>query len=168
MPDTGPLAPQVAALPQGQREAITELIATATSPAPQVAGTTAEPDVEWPEELPQIDSGKLASSTGGNVEVATPATPAPTEVPQVAGEEQGPQLPPASIRLSVDHVRVSENTYAFRLRWSNPPGVSPKRPAIYYQWVREDVFRMITEDKESYGRYKNQIIAQFTEQQETI
>ena len=148
----------MAALPQGQREAITELITTATSPAPQVAETTAEPDVEWPEELPQIDSGKLKASTGL----------APADVPQVAEEEQGPQLPPASIRLSVDHVRVSENTYAFRLRWSNPPGVTPKRPAIYYQWVREDVFRMITEDKESYGRYKNQIIAQFTEQQEAV
>lgn len=158
----------MAALPQGQREAITELIATATSPAPQVAEVAPEPDVEWPEELPQIDSGKLKASTGGKVEVATPATLAPTEAPQVAEGEQGPQLPPASIRLSVDHVRVSENTYAFRLRWSNPAGVSPKRPAIYYQWVREDVFRMITEDKESYGRYKNQIIAQFTEQQETI
>ena len=151
----------MAALPQGQREAITELITTATSPAPQVAVVTPEPDVEWPEELPQIDSGKLPSSTGGNVEVATPATPAPEE-------EQGPQLPPASIRLSVDHVRVSENTYAFRLRWSNPAGVSPKRPAIYYQWVRADVFQMITEDKESYGRYKDQIIAQFAHEQEAV
>lgn len=147
----------MAALPQGQREAITELIATATSPAPQVAETTAEPDVDWPEELPQIDSGKLASSML-----------APAEAPQVAEEEQGPQLPPASIRLSVDHVRVSENTYAFRLRWSNPAGMSPKRPAIYYQWVREDVFRMITEDKESYGRYKDQIIAQFAHEQEAV
>lgn len=147
----------MAALPQGQREAISELIATATSPAPQVAVVTPEPDVEWPEELPQVDSGKLTSST-----------PAPTPAPQVAEEEQGPQLPPASIRLSVDHVRVSENTYAFRLRWSNPAGVSPKRPAIYYQWVREDVFRMITEDKESYGRYKNQIIAQFAHEQEAV
>lgn len=152
-------------MPQGQHEAITELIATATPPTPQVAEATPEPEVEWPEELPQIDSGKLASPTGGK---AAPATPAPTDAPQVAEEEQGPQLPPASIRLSVDHVRVSENTYAFRLRWSNPAGVSPKRPAIYYQWVRADVFHLITEDKESYGRYKDQIIAQFAHEQEAI
>lgn len=158
-------------MPQAQRETITELIATAAPPAPQVAGVTPEPDVEWPEELPQIDSGKLQAPTGGKIETASIATAAlvqPTQVASVADEEQGPQLPPASIRLSVDHVRVSENTYAFRLRWSNPAGISPKRPAIYYQWVRADVFQMITGDKEAYGRYKDQIIAQFTDQQEAI
>jgi hypothetical protein len=70
--------------------------------------------------------------------------------------------------LSVDHVRVSENTYAFRLRWSNPAGVTPKRPAIYFQWVSKPVFDMITEDKDSYGRFKRQVIAEFADKQTTI
>ena len=68
---------------------------------------------------------------------------------------------PKGVRLSVDYVRVSENTYALRVRWSNPEGVSPKRPAIYYQWIHADVFKMITEDKEQYVNYKASIIAQF-------
>lgn len=68
---------------------------------------------------------------------------------------------PKGVRLSVDYVRVSENTYAFRIRWSNPDGVTPKRPAIYFQWVHKSVFDMITKDKDTYGKYKASIIAQF-------
>jgi chloramphenicol O-acetyltransferase len=83
-------------------------------------------------------------------------------------EEAQSLLPPVGIALSVDHVRVSENTYAFRLRWSNSVGVSPKRPAIYFQWVHKTVFDMITEDKQSYGNFKQQVIAEFTKQQETV
>ncbi len=110
-------------------------------------------EVEWPDEIPDI-------STGDKPQTAEP--------PLVAEEPQGVQLPPVGIALSVDHVRVSENTYAFRLRWSNPVGVSPKRPAIYFQWVHKTVFDMITEDKQSYGRFKQQVIAEFTKQQEAI
>jgi hypothetical protein len=125
-----------------------------TSPA-AITHVDTEPDleVEWPDEIPDI-------STSGKPQTAEP--------PPVADEPQGVQLPPVGIALSVDHVRVSENTYAFRLRWSNPVGVSPKRPAIYFQWVRADVFDMITEDKQSYGRFKQQIIAEFSQQQKTI
>ena len=110
-------------------------------------------EVEWPDEIPDI-------STGDKPQTAEP--------PLVAEEPQGVQLPPVGIALSVDHVRVSENTYAFRLRWSNPVGVSPKRPAIYFQWVHKTVFDMITEDKQSYGRFKQQVIAEFTKQQEAV
>jgi hypothetical protein len=117
-----------------------------------------EPDleVEWPDEIPDI-------STGGKPQIAPASEP-----PPVADEPQGVQLPPVGIALSVDHVKVSENTYAFRLRWSNPVGVSPKRPAIYFQWVHKTVFDMITEDKQSYGRFKQQIISEFSQQQETV
>ncbi len=135
---------------------------------PPVAIATLEPveaEVDWPEEIPITDPPRVA---------VTP-TPEPEPTPQTAlvdatqpiEEAQG-LLPPVGIALSVDHVRVSENTYAFRLRWSNPVGVSPKRPAIYFQWVRADVFDMITEDKQSYGRFKQQIIAEFSQQQKTI
>ena len=110
-------------------------------------------EVEWPDEIPDI-------STGDKSQTAEP--------PLVAEEPQGVQLPPVGIALSVDHVRVSENTYAFRLRWSNPVGVSPKRPAIYFQWVHKTVFDMITEDKKAYGRFKQQIISEFSQQQKAI
>jgi len=128
-----------------------------TSPA-AITHVDTEPDleVEWPDEIPDI-------STGGK-----PQTAPPPEPPPVADEPQGVQLPPVGIALSVDHVRVSENTYAFRLRWSNPVGVSPKRPAIYFQWVHKTVFDMITEDKKAYGRFKQQIISEFSQQQEAI
>jgi hypothetical protein len=125
-----------------------------TSPA-AITHVDTEPDleVEWPDEIPDI-------STGGKPQTAEP--------PPVADEPQGVQLPPVGIALSVDHVRVSENTYAFRLRWSNPVGVSPKRPAIYFQWVRADVFQQITENKKAYGNFKQQVIAEFTKQQEAV
>lgn len=129
--------------------------------APPVAIATLEPveaDVDWPEEIPIADPPRVA---------ATP-TPEPEPTPQAALDEPESILPPVGTALSVDHVRASENTYAFRLRWSNPPGVTPKRPAIYFQWVHKSVFDMITEDKEAYGRFKQSIIAQFTDQQKTV
>ena len=135
---------------------------------PPVAIATLEPveaEVDWPEEIPITDSPRVA---------ATP-TPEPEPTLQTALvdttepiEEAQSLLPPVGIALSVDHVRVSENTYAFRLRWSNPVGVSPKRPAIYFQWVHKTVFDMITEDKQSYGNFKQQVIAEFTKQQEAV
>lgn len=91
-----------------------------------------------------------------------------TALPQVAEEPPRAKLPPAGTPLTVDHVRVSENTYAFRLRWSNPAGVTPKRPAIYFQWVHRSVFDMITDTEESYGSFKTTIIAQFTDEQKAI
>lgn len=109
-------------------------------------------DIDWPEELVEVDD--------------VPATA--TAPPQVAPTAEPVRLPPVGTALTVDHVRVSENTYAFRLRWSNPVGVSPKRPAIYFQWVSKPVFDMITETKESYASFKNTIIAEFTEQQKTV
>ena len=132
-------------------------MAIVTSPA-AITHVDTEPDleVEWPDEIPDI-------STGGKPQIAPASEP-----PPVADEPQGVQLPPVGIALSVDHVKVSENTYAFRLRWSNPVGVSPKRPAIYFQWVHKTVFDMITEDKQSYGRFKQQIISEFSQQQETV
>ena len=136
--------------------------------APPVAIATLEPveaDVDWPEEIPLKDPPRVAAI----------ATPEPEPTPQAAlvdatepEEEPESILPPVGTPLSVDHVRASENTYAFRLRWSNPPGVTPKRPAIYFQWVHKSVFDMITEDKEAYGRFKQSIIAQFTDQQKTV
>ena len=128
------------------------------TPPAAITHVDTEPDleVEWPDEIPDI-------STGGKPQIAPPSEP-----PPVADEPHGVQLPPVGIALSVDHVRVSENTYAFRLRWSNPVGVSPKRPAIYFQWVHKTVFDMITEDKQSYGNFKQQVIAEFTKQQETV
>lgn len=144
-----------------------------------------EPEVVWPDEIAIDDEPELP-------QVARPIEPvadiAPQSPPHVAKDEQvsTPQpttesvtvanveaesmsveslLPPVGTRLSVDHVRVSENTYAFRLRWSNPPDVTPKRPAIYYQWVHASIFDMITRDKDEYGRYKKSIIAQFDQSQ---
>ena len=135
---------------------------------PPVAVATLEPveaEVDWPEEIPFDEPPRVA---------ATP-TPEPEPTPQTADvdatePEEAPQnlLPPVGTPISVDHVRASENTYAFRLRWSNPPGVTPKRPAIYFQWVHKSVFDMITEDKDTYGRFKQNIIAQFTDQQKTV
>lgn len=135
---------------------------------PPVAIATLEPveaDVEWPEEIPLEDPPRVAAI----------ATPEPEPTPQTADvdatepeEESESILPPVGTALSVDHVRASENTYAFRLRWSNPPGVTPKRPAIYFQWVHKTVFDMITEDRDTYGKYKASIIAQFTDQQKTV
>lgn len=135
---------------------------------PPVAIATLEPveaEVDWPEEIPIADPPRVA---------ATP-TPEPEPTPQTAlvdatepEEEPESILPPVGTALSVDHVRASENTYAFRLRWSNPPGVTPKRPAIYFQWVHKSVFDMITEDKDTYGRFKQNIIAQFTHDQKTV
>lgn len=135
---------------------------------PPVGIATLEPieaDVEWPEEIPIEEPPHVAA-------IATPE-PEPTPQAQVVDAtelEETPQslLPPVGTPISVDHVRASENTYAFRLRWSNPPGVTPKRPAIYFQWVHKTVFDMITEDKEAYGRFKQSIITQFTEQQKAL
>ena len=128
------------------------------TPPTAITHVDTEPDleVEWPDEIPDI-------STGGK-----PQTPPPANPPQTPDEPVANKLPPVGIALNVDHVRVSENTYAFRLRWSNPVGVSPKRPAIYFQWVHKTVFDMITEDKQSYGRFKQQVIAEFTKQQEAV
>lgn len=129
---------------------------------PPVAIATLEPveaEVDWPEEIPIADPPRVA---------ATP-TPEPEPTPQTALQEEPESiLPPVGTALSVDHVRASENTYAFRLRWSNPPGVTPKRPAIYFQWVHKSVFDMITEDKDTYGRFKQNIIAQFTHDQKAV
>lgn len=144
-------------MPQAQREAVTEIIRQATPTPPPVVDD--EP-VDWPEEI---------------LEIMPPVQPqavqiqeTPAESPPVAEEPHGIQLPPVGVALSVDHVRVSENTYAFRLRWSNPVGVTPKRPAVYFQWVSKPVFDMIVEDKEAYGKFKQQIIAEFTEQQKAV
>ena len=131
----------------------------ATTPPVTIATVEViEPDVEWPEEIPIADSPRVAAITK------------PEPVQDVAGGQESPQsiLPPVGIAISVDHVRASENTYAFRLRWSNPAGVAPKRPAVYFQWVHKSVFDSITEDKEAYGRFKQSIIAQFTEQQKAV
>jgi len=135
---------------------------------PPVTIATLEPieaDVEWPEEIPIADPPHVAAI----------ATPEPEPTPQISlvdatepEEEPESILPPVGTPISVDHVRASENTYAFRLRWSNPPGVTPKRPAIYFQWVHKSVFDMITEDKEAYGRFKENIIAQFTHDQKAV
>lgn len=135
---------------------------------PPVAIATLEPveaEVDWPEEIAITDPPRVA---------ATP-TPDPEPTPQTADvdatepeEEQASLLPPVGTALSVDHVRASENTYAFRLRWSNPPGVTPKRPAIYFQWVHKSVFDMITEDKAAYGNFKQQIISEFSQQQKAV
>ena len=105
-------------------------------------------DVDWPDSLEPI-------ATGGKEDCHTLQPAKNKEVDDVASQI------PKGVRLSVDYVRVSENTYALRVRWSNPEGVSPKRPAIYYQWIHADVFKMITEDKEQYVNYKASIIAQF-------
>ena len=113
-------------------------------------------DIDWPEELVEVD----------DVAEITPATA--TAPPQVAPTAEPVRLPPVGTALTVDHVRVSENTYAFRLRWSNPVGVTPKRPAIYFQWVHRSVFEMITETKESYGNFKATIIAQFSDEQKAV
>ena len=113
-------------------------------------------DIDWPEELVEVD----------DVAGITPATA--TALPPVAPTAEPVRLPPVGTALTVDHVRVSENTYAFRLRWSNPVGVTPKRPAIYFQWVHRSVFEMITETKESYGNFKATIIAQFSDEQKAV
>lgn len=113
-------------------------------------------DIDWPDELVEVD----------DVAEITPATA--TAAPQVAPTPEPVRLPPVGTALTVDHVRVSENTYAFRLRWSNPPGITPKRPAIYFQWVHRSVFDMITETKESYASFKNTIIAQFSDEQKAV
>lgn len=124
-----------------------------------------EADVEWPEEISIADPPRVAA-------IATPKlepTPQPTLVDATEPEDEPESiLPPVGTPISVDHVRASENTYAFRLRWSNPPGVTPKRPAIYFQWVHKTVFDMITEDKEAYVRFKQSIIAQFTHDQKAL
>jgi hypothetical protein len=120
-----------------------------------------DPDGEvwWPDELPEMTPEPVA--------VPPVAAPTPEPLPHVADEPQT-LLPPVGTPLSVDHVRVSENTYAFRLRWSNPAGVTPKRPAVYFQWVHRTVFELISSNKEEYGRFKQSIIAQFTDKQTTI
>ncbi len=136
---------RVGAMPESRFQ-----VTARTSPPVALTHVDTDPDGEvwWPDELPEM-------------------TPEPVAVSHVADEPQT-LLPPVGTPLSVDHVRVSENTYAFRLRWSNPPGVTPKRPAIYFQWVSKPVFDMITADREEYGRFKRQIIAQFTDEQTTI
>ena len=132
-----------------------------TSPPVALTHVDTDPDGEvwWPDELPEMSPEPVA--------VPPVAAPTPEPLPHVADEPQT-LLPPVGTPLSVDHVRVSENTYAFRLRWSNPAGVTPKRPAIYFQWVHRTVFDMITVNKEEYGRFKAAIIAQFADQQKTI
>jgi hypothetical protein len=135
---------------------------------PPVAIATLEPveaDVDWPEEIPITDPPRVAATLTPEQE-PTPQTALVDATRPI--EEAQSLLPPVGIALSVDHVRVSENTYAFRLRWSNPVGVSPKRPAIYFQWVHKTVFDMITEDKAAYGNFKQQVIAEFTKQQEAV
>lgn len=142
-------------------------------------------DVVWPEEIAIDDEPELpqvARSIEPVADIAPQSPPHVAEVEQVSTLQDAPEnataesvatestsveslLPPVGTKLSVDHVRVSENTYAFRLRWSNPPDVTPKRPAIYYQWVHASIFDMITADKDEYGRYKKSIIAQFDQSQ---
>lgn len=132
-----------------------------SSPPVALTHVDSDPDGEvwWPDELPEMTPEPVA--------VPPVAAPTPEPLPHVADEPQT-LLPPVGTPLSVDHVRVSENTYAFRLRWSNPADVTPKRPAIYFQWVHRTVFDMITVNKEEYGRFKAAIIAQFADQQKTI
>jgi len=83
------------------------------------------------------------------------------EIPPVAQAKTVIQLPPEGVPLSIDHVRVSENVYAFRLRWSNPHGHTPKRPAIYYQYVHKSVFELIAKDKQNYAKYKESVLSEF-------
>ena len=137
-------------------------ISPRSSPPVALTHVDSDPDGEvwWPDELPEMSPEPVA--------VPPVAAPAPEPVPHVADDTPQTLLPPVGTPLSVDHVRVSENTYAFRLRWSNPAGVTPKRPAVYFQWVHRTVFDMITVNKEEYGRFKAAIIAQFADQQKTI
>ena len=133
-----------------------------SSPPVALTHVDTDPDGEvwWPDELPEMMPEPVA--------VPPVAAPTPEPVPHVADDTPQALLPPVGTALSVDHVRVSENTYAFRLRWSNPAGVTPKRPAVYFQWVHKTVFDMITVNKEEYGRFKAAMIAQFTDEQTTI
>lgn len=136
-----------------------------TSPVGIATLEPVEAEVDWPEEIPIADPPRVAATPTPDTEPMPQAELVDATEPQ---DEPEGILPPVGTALSVDHVRASENTYAFRLRWSNPPGVTPKRPAIYFQWVHKSVFDMITEDKDTYGKYKASIIAQFTDQQKTV
>ena len=136
-------------------------ISPRSSPPVALTHVDTDPDGEvwWPDELPEMTPEPVA--------IPPVAAPTPEPLPHVADEPQT-LLPPAGTPLSVDHVRVSENTYAFRLRWSNPAGVTPKRPAVYFQWVHRTVFELISSNKEEYGRFKRQIIAEFADKQTAI
>jgi len=149
---------RVGAMPESRFQ-----ITPRTSPPVALTHVDADPDGEvwWPDELPEIAPEPVGAP-------APEPVPHVEDAPHVADDTPQTLLPPVGTPLSVDHVRVSENTYAFRLRWSNPPGVTPKRPAVYFQWVHKTVFDMITVNKEEYGRFKAAIIAQFTDEQTAI
>lgn len=154
---------RVGAMPESRFQ-----ITPRTSPPVALTHVDTDPDGEvwWPDELPEMSPQPVAVPP-----VAAPAPepmPHVEDAPHVADDTPQTLLPPVGTALSVDHVRVSENTYAFRLRWSNPPGVTPKRPAVYFQWVHRTVFELISSNKEEYGRFKQSIIAQFTDQQKAV
>ena len=57
----------------------------------------------------------------------------------------------------VDYVKVSKNTWAFRIRWRE----GEQEPAVYVSRVDDKRFKSITKGKVRYAAFKKQLISSF-------
>jgi hypothetical protein len=60
--------------------------------------------------------------------------------------------------LRVDFVKASKNTWAFRIRWTEPDGTSP---AVYISRVNDKLFNLIKRRKNRYAAFKKQLISSY-------
>lgn len=69
---------------------------------------------------------------------------------------RGEKIPKNKLNKSpvVEAVKASKGTWAFRLRWNS----LPNRPVEYITRVTDATYNLITADKETYERYKRQIL----------
>jgi len=116
----------------------------------------------------QLDNGRtdtLVQSVDSRSVASSPLPPKPVsarqiELPHVAKTPSLVRIPTRGKVESdrppvVEAVKASAKTWAFRLRWNSLPG----RPAQYISRVTDTTYKLLTENKEAYGRYKKQLVA---------
>ncbi|MDX2044572.1 MAG: hypothetical protein SF097_25400 [Acidobacteriota bacterium] len=59
--------------------------------------------------------------------------------------------------MRVDYVKVSKNTWAFRIRWKE----GEQEPAVYVSRVDDKRFKSITKGKVRYAAFKKQLISSY-------
>jgi hypothetical protein len=131
--------------------------APATQEAEYVEGD--QPALDPPaQEQPPSASGqnaqKLPAAHGSSSGAAEPVSENVVPFPGVKKKRGRPKKTGDNYR--VDYVRASTNTWAFRIRWTEPSG---DEPAVYVSRVSNKLFKMITKGKVRYAAFKKQLIS---------
>ena len=130
-----------------ETDAQTLPVADSTLPPVAVSGNQVElPHVAKPANVVEFQPrGTVASPANPNRNIAT-------------GGKKGVKSPRDKGPV-VEVVKASKGTWAFRLRWNS----LPDRPVQYITRVDDRTYNLITSEKETYERYKRQVLQIYRE-----